>query len=60
MTFGMGFPGGRLTAQPEAVARGIVRAMERGSEVVYVPCFWNLIMGVLKAIPESIFKRMKL
>lgn len=60
MTFGMGFPGGRLTARPEAVARDIVRAMERGNEVLYTPCHWSLIMGVLKAIPESIFKRMKI
>jgi len=60
MTFGLGFPGGLLTADPESVARSILRAIERGGEVVYAPCFWAGIMAVLRAIPESVFKKMKL
>lgn len=58
MTFGMGrLP---LLAQPGDVARQIVRAIERGREVVYVPGPWRLVMAVLRAIPEPLFKRLPL
>jgi short-subunit dehydrogenase len=49
-----------LWAKPDAVARGIVRAADRGSSVVYLPWFWSPIMLVIKHIPEFIFKRIKL
>ena len=51
---------GLLWAKPEQIAQGIVRAMERGSEVVYLPWFWGYIMLLLKLIPERIFKRLPL
>jgi decaprenylphospho-beta-D-erythro-pentofuranosid-2-ulose 2-reductase len=58
MTYGM--PGLFLVASPEYVGRRIVRALERGSNVAYIPWFWGYIMFVLKLIPESLFKRLKL
>ncbi len=60
MTFGLGFPGGFLTGNPDSVARSILKAMERGCEEVYAPCFWAAIMAAIRAIPESVFKKMKL
>jgi decaprenylphospho-beta-D-erythro-pentofuranosid-2-ulose 2-reductase len=54
------FRKGALWAKPDAVARGIVRAADRGSSVVYLPWFWLPIMLVIKHIPEFIFKRIKL
>ena len=51
-------PGGILFATPERVARGIVRAIDRRKDVVYLPGFWRAIMGVVKSIPEPIFKRL--
>jgi decaprenylphospho-beta-D-erythro-pentofuranosid-2-ulose 2-reductase len=49
-----------LFATPEQVARGIVRAGDRGRDVVYLPGFWRLIMFVIRCVPEGIFKRLKL
>lgn len=48
---------GQLFATPSRVARGIVRAIERGRDVVYLPAFWGPIMLVTRAIPRAIFKR---
>ena len=41
-------------------ARGIVRAIDRRRNVVYLPWFWCLIMLIIRHIPESVFKRIKL
>jgi len=49
-----------LWAKPDAVAAGIVRAIARRRAVVYLPSFWWLIMFIVKAIPESIFRRVKI
>lgn len=51
---------GPLFAKPEAVAKGIHKALVRGGDVVYLPGFWRLIMTIVKAVPEAIFKRLKL
>jgi decaprenylphospho-beta-D-erythro-pentofuranosid-2-ulose 2-reductase len=47
-----------LVAPPEAVARNIYNAVQRGKNVVYVPWFWRIIMLMVRAIPERIFKRL--
>ena len=49
-----------LFASPETVARGILRALRRGRDVVYLPWFWRWIMLVIRLIPERVFKRLKL
>ena len=54
------FRKGALWASPARVAEGIVRAMERGTAVAYVPWFWRPIMLVIRLIPEAVFVRMKL
>jgi short-subunit dehydrogenase len=60
MTHGMVNPKSPLVASPERVAAGIVRAIRRRRNVVYLPWFWRAIMGVVTRVPEAIFKRMKL
>jgi len=55
-----GMPGAALAASPAVVARAIVRAIQRGRDVVYVPWFWRWIMLGIRLIPERIFKRMSL
>lgn len=51
---------GPLFATSAAVGGSIVKAIDTGRDVVYVPCFWLPIMLVIKSIPETIFKRLKL
>lgn len=54
------FPKGFLWAKPETIAHGIVRAIERRQDEVYLPWFWYWIMLVIRHIPEFIFKRLSL
>jgi decaprenylphospho-beta-D-erythro-pentofuranosid-2-ulose 2-reductase len=54
------FPKGLLWAKPEAIARGIVRALEKGCDEVYLPGFWRWIMLIIRHVPEMIFKRLSL
>jgi decaprenylphospho-beta-D-erythro-pentofuranosid-2-ulose 2-reductase len=53
-------PQNPLFAPPAAVARGIVKAIEKHKDVVYVPAFWALIMLIIRAVPRSIFKKLNL
>lgn len=47
-------------AKPEDVAKGIVVAISKNKEVMYLPFKWLIIMSIIKLIPEKIFKRLKL
>lgn len=51
---------GLLWAQPEAVAAGILQAIDNKRDVVYLPWFWRVILLVIRHIPERIFKRLSL
>ncbi len=51
---------GPIWAKPEAVAHGIVSAIEMKKDVVYLPWFWCWIMMVIRNIPERVFKKMKI
>ncbi|MAA74048.1 MAG: short-chain dehydrogenase [Salinisphaeraceae bacterium] len=51
---------GALWAQPDAVAKSIMRGMNRGAPVVYTPWFWWGIMQIIKNIPERVFRRIRL
>jgi len=54
------FKKGFLWAQPRQVAEAIVTAIHKRKSLVYVPWFWRWIMVIIRAIPESIFKRLSL
>ena len=60
MTHGLLKPNSPIVAQPERVARDIVRAIDRRRDVLYTPWFWYGIMTIIRAIPERVFKRLKL
>lgn len=49
-----------LFADAASVGRQIHKSMKKGQDVVYVPWFWRPIMGILRTIPERIFKTMRL
>lgn len=51
---------GPLFASADTVAKGIVAAIDKKKDVVYLPGFWALIMAIIRAIPEPIFKKLKL
>ena len=51
---------GILTASPKAVAAKVLKAIRGKKNTVYVLPVWRLIMLVIKCIPESLFKRLKL
>lgn len=51
---------GPLWVMPENIGAGIVSAVDKGRNVVYLPWFWQFIMLVIKHIPEMIFKRLNL
>jgi short-subunit dehydrogenase len=55
-----GLPKNFLFADPAVVGTRIFNAIMRGKEIVYVPWFWRWIMLIIRTIPESVFKRMKL
>jgi short-subunit dehydrogenase len=54
------FKKGLLWASADSVGKGIVRAVDRRRDVIYLPRFWCLIMSIIRAIPERIFKRLKI
>jgi short-subunit dehydrogenase len=54
------FPKGILWASPQQIASGIYTAIENKKDVVYLPWFWSPIMRVIRTLPESIFKRLRL
>jgi decaprenylphospho-beta-D-erythro-pentofuranosid-2-ulose 2-reductase len=54
------FPKNALWATPASVARDIVRAIDRGTPVLYTPWFWRPIMALIRALPERSFRRLRL
>ncbi|ARE40843.1 Sorbitol-6-phosphate 2-dehydrogenase [Rhodovulum sp. P5] len=59
MTEGMDLPGG-LTAEPQELGTAIVKAVEKKRNIIYVRPVWRLIMAIIRAIPEAVFKKLSL
>jgi short-subunit dehydrogenase len=57
MTAGMKLP---FMTTPEAVADDLMAAIEKKRNVVYTARIWQLVMAVIRAIPEPIFKKMSI
>ena len=51
------FNKGALWASPGVVAHDIVRAIGRGTPVLYTPWFWRPIMWLIRSVPEFVFRR---
>lgn len=58
MTFAK--PGMFLVASPELIATAAMKALRKKSNIVYAPWFWFWILLIIRIIPESLFKRLKL
>lgn len=59
MTQGMDLPE-KLTAQPKAVAEDIYTAQTKRRNVLYTKRIWQLIMTIIRLIPEWQFKKMSI
>lgn len=49
-----------LVASPERVARAMIRAVDRGRSVVYVPWYWRPVGAALRTLPTPVFERLEL
>jgi len=58
MTAGLDTPPS-LTAQPEDVAKAIVKGMESKKNVLYYKSKWALLMWIIRHVPEFMYKKMK-
>ena len=59
MTEGMNLPA-RLTASPDEVAKAVERAVAKRRNLIYVRPVWQIIMAIIRTIPEPLFKRLKI
>lgn len=55
-----GIEGMFLVAPPEAVARDILKAVQKDRNVLYTPFFWRWIMLIIRLVPEPIFKKLSI
>ncbi|MDZ4785155.1 MAG: SDR family oxidoreductase [bacterium] len=51
---------GPLFVSASIVGQGIVNAIDKKKEIVYLPWFWEIIMMIIRNIPEKIFKKLSL
>jgi len=52
-----GLPAPPFAGEPEAVARVALRAIDRGTPVVYAPAIWALVMLVIRNLPRVVMRR---
>jgi len=52
-----GLPTPPFAGEPEGVARDVVRAIDRGTPVVYTPGIWRLIMMVIRMLPRFVMRK---
>jgi short-subunit dehydrogenase len=60
MTYGIVDPASPLCAQPEQVARDVLKAIDRKRGRVYTIWWWRWIMTVIRHLPEAVFLRTNL
>jgi decaprenylphospho-beta-D-erythro-pentofuranosid-2-ulose 2-reductase len=53
-------PRNPLASSPRRAGRAIYRAIEARRDVAYIPWFWRPIMALIRAMPEALFKRLRL
>ena len=46
-----------FAAEPDTVARDTLRAIDRGTPVIYTPRIWALIMALIRSLPRFIMRR---
>jgi short-subunit dehydrogenase len=58
MTWGL--PSMPFMTTPEAAARDIVRGLRKKRNVIYTAGIWRLVMLVIRAVPEPVFKKLRI
>ena len=46
-----------FAGEPVAVAKAVLRAIDRGTPVVYVPAMWGLVMLVIRNLPRFVMRK---
>jgi decaprenylphospho-beta-D-erythro-pentofuranosid-2-ulose 2-reductase len=46
-----------FAGEPEAVARRVLRAIDRGEPEVYAPGIWRLVMLAVRSLPRAVMRR---
>ncbi|MBC8073677.1 MAG: SDR family NAD(P)-dependent oxidoreductase, partial [Deltaproteobacteria bacterium] len=46
-----------FAGEPDDVAKSVMRAIDRGSPVVYAPGIWRWVMMVIRALPRFVMRR---
>jgi short-subunit dehydrogenase len=54
-----GLPEPPFAADADAVARSVLRAIERGRPVAYAPPVWRAVMAVVKRLPRAVLRRVR-
>jgi decaprenylphospho-beta-D-erythro-pentofuranosid-2-ulose 2-reductase len=57
MTAGLPVP--PFAGEPDAVARIVLRAMDRGTPVVYAPPIWRFVMFAIRLLPRFVMRRVR-
>ena len=52
-----GLPAPPFAGEPDAVARRVVKAIDRGDPVVYVPGIWRWVMLVIRWLPRFVMRK---
>ena len=57
MTAGLPVP--PFAGEPDAVARVVLRAVDRGTPVVYAPPIWRWVMLAIRLLPRAVMRRVR-
>ena len=52
-----GLPSPPFAGEPEGVARVVLKAIDRGTPVVYAPGIWRWVMTVIRLLPRAVMRR---
>jgi NAD(P)-dependent dehydrogenase (short-subunit alcohol dehydrogenase family) len=52
-----GLPEPPFAGEPDAVARVVLRAIDRGTPIVYAPRIWSLVMAAIRLLPRFVMRR---
>jgi len=52
-----GLPEPPFAGDPDAVAARVLRALERGTPVVYAPPIWGAVMTAIRCLPRAVMRR---
>jgi short-subunit dehydrogenase len=52
-----GLPVPPFAGEPAAVAKTVLRAIDRGTPVVYAPPVWRLVMAAIRALPRTVLRK---